>query len=840
MTIRLFMLQPEIVFAARCNNAGRIYPVDGVDFDTVTTGAYTDILPGMTVLFGSTAGADDHGRQRIRKAATSSRIYFGRSSAGFFDGEVAFTDGSYITVLDDFRVWNKPPVFVNDDNDTTYKDADIAVGDYGSEPPPVANCGPGCGATIDSGTSVITVAFDGRNSFPVADGASIASFAWDVGDGTITIGTINADHITATFPAGFRWVSLTVTDDNGKTHTARCPVYARDPDADNTIACQIVSHELAIQGQRVSVRILEDIPESTYPDGTLMMLMDGEPSTAADRGHMLIIGWHDADAATMSAQRNGTLRNTTLDIIDVAGRMAQIRAYSLVIQNEAYRDTSKYPSTTWQFMATPNVDRFLHYVLHWHSTALELADWTDTGIGDDYPFHIKAAQGQQLAAQVDAICKSIRPDYMLGCNRYGQLAAIVDHGIQIGNERPSPYVSLGADDIADVRWPVRRTPRVYELLAGAVVASNANNDAVIFCRAPGDAPGSGAERMEVNGALVRSQQMFNFAEGYRYARVNARYGRFPIRLVGGSDFGIDPGNGGLVAVTLPAGVAAQRGLTLAAASGIVHSMRIEYGSGRSAGVRTATLDWEYLTSGPPAVTYIPPETTKTPDDGSLWSGDYADTNAGNTTTTPKWLAGDIPASAIVGAYEPWAALDLGSSYINLANPGTYDCTVPVNAPDLNDGWEFVGTFAGHEYLDTGITPGTDWTMIVGFRAVTGTSETAAGLADDADTRFHVTPSSGGNRVYGFGQDVSVSGNVTEGVMGIANHQGYLNGTADGGTSGAWSGAPSNSIYVGALNVGGGDSNNFGGIVTHVYIYNTTLTADQIAAVSAKIAQDVNL
>lgn len=41
-------------------------------------------------------------------------------------------------------------------------------------------------------------------------------------------------------------------------------------------------------------------------------------------------------------------------------------------------------------------------------------------------------------------------------------------------------------------------------------------------------------------------------------------------------------------------------------------------------------------------------------------------------------------------------MNLASSYINLANPGTYDAT-PVVAPTFGDGWEFTGT----QSLDSG-------------------------------------------------------------------------------------------------------------------------------------------
>jgi hypothetical protein len=158
MTIRFYMHQPTIVFEALVNETGTItYPIQDITFDGVITGAFGDIEPGMTVLFGSTQGGDDYGRNRVRAAATSTVLKIGRSSIGTRDGEVQVVNNSYITVLDDYRVWSKVPYIDGDDNAAMYKDADIVVGTNTTTPPPVANTGPPAAGTIDSGTSKLAV-----------------------------------------------------------------------------------------------------------------------------------------------------------------------------------------------------------------------------------------------------------------------------------------------------------------------------------------------------------------------------------------------------------------------------------------------------------------------------------------------------------------------------------------------------------------------------------------------------------------------------------------------------------------------------------------------------------
>jgi hypothetical protein len=105
---KLFVALPAapVVFAARVNQTFTSKTRDmcvQVTFDGVTTGAYTDILPGMTVLFGTTAGGWDVGIARVRLAATSTLLKIGEMSDAYLDND------QYITVVRDFAPWACQP-----------------------------------------------------------------------------------------------------------------------------------------------------------------------------------------------------------------------------------------------------------------------------------------------------------------------------------------------------------------------------------------------------------------------------------------------------------------------------------------------------------------------------------------------------------------------------------------------------------------------------------------------------------------------------------------------------------------------------------------------------------
>ncbi len=95
---------------------------------------------------------------------------------------------------------------------------------------------------------------------------------------------------------------------------------------------------------------------------------------------------------------------------------------------------------------------------------------------------------------------------------------------------------------------------------------------------------------------------------------------------------------------------------------------------------------------------------------------------------PWWLAGGIPQSACVAAYQPKGAASYAASLVNLANPGTYNAAAG-NAPDwdASNGWMFVK--ANSNYLKTNINPVDGWSVTVRYsNYVSNTGDTAFILA----------------------------------------------------------------------------------------------------------------
>lgn len=199
---------------------------------------------------------------------------------------------------------------------------------------------------------------------------------------------------------------------------------------------------------------------------------------------------------------------------------------------------------------------------------------------------------------------------------------------------------------------------------------------------------------------------------------------------------------------------------------------------------------------------------------------------------PWYRAGGAPVPVI--AYQPKGAASLAASYVNLANPGTYDAT-PVGTPTFAaaTGWTFPSA-----YLTTGYAPpGTQTiTMLVrysGAQTINGLG--VAGVAQGAKL-FLLQPFRTGNKT-GFWSNVLLEATpaVLSGAIGIVGRTGFVNGAAVGAAAAASQTAYTNSIWIGRYNADGSPATSFIGNIVAFALYESVLPDAQVAAVSAAMA-----
>ena len=189
-------------------------------------------------------------------------------------------------------------------------------------------------------------------------------------------------------------------------------------------------------------------------------------------------------------------------------------------------------------------------------------------------------------------------------------------------------------------------------------------------------------------------------------------------------------------------------------------------------------------------------------------------------------------SGCVAAYAPVGSASLAASYVNLQNPGTYNAS-PGTAPsfDTATGWTFNGT---SQWLTTGYTQSaasSTISILVRFSGGSSSGNRALlGITDNPPGQnLGIWQRLSGATYFVNGGGPSQPAAVTSGVLGIATTQGFLNGATYGGAFSAatktWFPLSIGAYYSGSV------SQFFSGQIQAIAIYNTTLTAGQVATLT---------
>jgi len=202
---------------------------------------------------------------------------------------------------------------------------------------------------------------------------------------------------------------------------------------------------------------------------------------------------------------------------------------------------------------------------------------------------------------------------------------------------------------------------------------------------------------------------------------------------------------------------------------------------------------------------------------------------------PWYLSGGIAAANCLAAYTPKGAASLAASYDNNAAPGngladgTYDATT-TSAPTFNaaTGWTFSG---GGPYLSSGVVPASGYSIIVRYSGLADVQVKYFIGQSKTNAHFALAGNDATNVGYYSGGVQKVSPKLLTGVLCIAGQYGYRNGTLDSPAIAAWSATTTNAIYMGGCN-GLATSYWPAVVIQAVAIYDTALTAPQVAAITA--------
>lgn len=519
-----------VIFKALVNGAPSGTSFAQVTFDTVTTGAYTDIVVGQTVLIGSDSdirNATFVGR--VRKAPTSSILYIQETSE-------TISDNANIWVINDFRVWDR---LARVSGSTQLKDYDIAF----TTPAPLIYGLQSAYAGIASGSpEVLTLSF-AASALAITSGATVDddTWLWTVPSGmTITVGTSTDQNITAEFDAGFAgWVSVQVNDSNGKTGVFHFFVGAAASDFSNVINLNIVPGGLQgdDNGWTCSVEAFSGI--NTMLDNTLVVLFDVEYYNTTETSilsNVKLVGRIRKETDNTTADElYSQLQKASLDIEGTLAQFGRIEHLPFTLINKA--SPTKFDEikdlTLWRAIA---------YTLYWHSTYLTLHSLTFDSTDTTFLYLGIPTQGgnilsviQDIAVSNNATIESAPQGetrvyrngvYLTGAQR----AALTT----VANFTMQDLINIDSLDIAEVdtTGKIQGSGGFYNSTSGKVTP--------LLSLAPGIAQGIG-------------EGISTFARQVLQANVTAATAQSELNTRTGHEFAAKRDEGTYLSVTLPPG-----------------------------------------------------------------------------------------------------------------------------------------------------------------------------------------------------------------------------------------------------------------------------------------------
>jgi hypothetical protein len=193
-----------------------------------------------------------------------------------------------------------------------------------------------------------------------------------------------------------------------------------------------------------------------------------------------------------------------------------------------------------------------------------------------------------------------------------------------------------------------------------------------------------------------------------------------------------------------------------------------------------------------------------------------------------WLSGGVDSADVIAAYQPKGASTLAESYVNLADPGTYDA-YPGNAPYLTaDGWM---SDRNDYYLETGIYLPEESTIIVSLSNIQENTNNYV-CSNGTSGQWRMMLFRNGRKQWWFGsRNFSTDVTSSTGVIAISGPKVYLDGTLIATISSSVSGASPTPLRLMAWST----SNGINGNMESAAVYSTNLSDAEVSAISSAMA-----
>lgn len=514
----LYIHKPVAVFSAPLvSMQEREGAFVGVNLGSPTLGSYGNIKPEMTLYISRNGNSFGGGSQRVRGVDPSNnRILVGRCGVGIEEGQLSGEIGETVTVYEDYRPFIKAPFITALPEVQQYKDEQLYPSDNAAQPP-VANAGTDVLVVTDF-VDFANISFNGVGSFAVRQGATITSYLWDLKDAEYISGSNTSVNPTVKFNRGVRWISLTVTDSNGISHTThRLVAVLHRSDCTSAVLSSMTASpfETSMNFELEKVLLSADLPPRAK-----VLVAEHENYLPAPRQHVFS-GWITQEQQTLDDPSIGR-HLVDLKVENVTGFMKRNHLFSQSINAVDSEEVGG-----WFVMPDANIDRLMHHIVHWHSSILSSCGLTLSGLGGTYPFRALTTSGGTLLENVSRLCQAIGHELVVDLHNFMQVKGdphvlptpAQKAAYSLPTQRPTTWVyHISEDEYSSFQLSAENPPSSYWFKAmGQIATYDIENIAVVGCTAPSNAPNFGTSESSRNDFLVTSQEELNVWAANLYA-----------------------------------------------------------------------------------------------------------------------------------------------------------------------------------------------------------------------------------------------------------------------------------------------------------------------------------
>jgi len=514
----LFIYQPREIFKCRINNPSIAKGAITIAYNTVTLGSYINVQPGMTVLIGTSDGARDVGRIRLRSITPTQMIVSENS-------DIKWENGLYITVLKYWEVW---PVFpriiknpTNDEDVIFYKDYDIPHTNQNNVLGTFVQAGTNHGVLLDNGLGAVFYTASGSYNLV----GSALTYSWEFEGGTPSGSSLETPQWVLYDTPGDYVTSLTVTAANGAVDKSYRYVSVKNKigEGSNTPIVKWQRGELSGSrsegGYSVDITVWQEIDIDT---NSLVVIMSDDwykghhgsyGGNQVNSSDVFFVGYVEKDSIKYNAF-NSSVSFTASSITSI---MKKATGFSISVE-------SAQNATKWFQLKDMDVRRAIYHYFRWHSTVLRVADFEFRG-ADKKMQYFDADRGSLY----DAVDNLLRGTLIgnLCSDRQGKLWGEVEpRAYQDPTGTFSPVMEITRRD-----WMAEPIveQRIYDdssyIELGGIAYSGAitGTFSPLLSDAPGGTPASMGSVESLSGLVLKSQRQLNILTGHVWANKNSPY-----------------------------------------------------------------------------------------------------------------------------------------------------------------------------------------------------------------------------------------------------------------------------------------------------------------------------